>query len=666
MPLMVRGQEVKIDITADGSQAEGEFSKVAASEKALEEQDQATGASTKALGGSAIEAYAGFGLLSQGIGIVENALSKGVEVWNDWADTQALAAETDAKLNVILTNQAGAVGANAEQFRTWARAMSEASGVSVLTLENAMAMAASFGDLSGRQIPETTQAALDMSAVLGGDVSSNLTMIAGILETGTVPRSLKFSDALKENVKDAIEAGNKDAALGLILAELEKRYGGAAAAIDDAGTHADDVANAYENLKAASGDVLAGQAAYNEMLANGINAEADQVRMQQEQADIAAELGINTNSMVWSGNHLITTTRELTDAEQGQIGAMQTQNAIYAAYAQAAAEAANAQEKLALDTRDYKAELTDLDTIVSGQVGKAYDNYIKKIDDLNERLAKAKKPEDREKIKEQIEEETAAYDRQTREIQYNTVAKIINADKFLSDKQKQEALDQISDALGLQDAKTKALVDDTRHLQNLFGDGGGKGKGWAAVLGEVTRMQQENIHVIGGADSAIADNNARVAASGTLAKIAATQMNGSITPAYAALRQQANEASIELGDDIKHMRELDGMNVTATVNILVNGSVPTIHFGGQTNPGATPRTPMAGGGSFVVPEAYGYEGFDLGGLASASAGERVTVTPRGAQSKQAATVHQNFYGTVIMGPDAQPQRTGALEELRRA
>lgn len=265
--------------------------------------------------------------IKSGIEMVVKAYEIVKGVAEDWVNTQSKQAEVSAKVNVILQNQAGAVGANEEQFRKWARAMSETSGVSAITIENAMAMAASFGDLSGKQIPETTQAALDMAAVLGGDVQSNLTMIAGILETGVVPRSLKFSESLKQNIKDAIDAGDKDAALGLILSELEKRYHGAAQAVDEAGDHADDVANAYENLKAASMGARDGAAAYNEMLANGINAEADAVRAKEELRQAEEATGVSATKMVMTGNHLTEVTRELTDAEKWKITAYEKDKA---------------------------------------------------------------------------------------------------------------------------------------------------------------------------------------------------------------------------------------------------------------------------------------------------------------------------------------------------
>jgi hypothetical protein len=52
--------------------------------------------------------------------------------------------------------------------------------------------------------------------------------------------------------------------------------------------------------------------------------------------------------------------------------------------------------------------------------------------------------------------------------------------------------------------------------------------------------------------------------------------------------------------------------------------------GPGSNKGAKKPTAFASGGSFIVPSAYGNEGFNLGGMATASAGERVTVSPSGA------------------------------------
>lgn len=69
---------------------------------------------------------------------------------------------------------------------------------------------------------------------------------------------------------------------------------------------------------------------------------------------------------------------------------------------------------------------------------------------------------------------------------------------------------------------------------------------------------------------------------------------------------------------------------TFTQFVLVNGStnaggIGTIGGGSDNNP----TTPWAVGGAFRVPPSYGYEGFNMGGMATASGGETITVTPKG-------------------------------------
>jgi len=68
---------------------------------------------------------------------------------------------------------------------------------------------------------------------------------------------------------------------------------------------------------------------------------------------------------------------------------------------------------------------------------------------------------------------------------------------------------------------------------------------------------------------------------------------------------------------------------------------------------------LAGGGSFIVPSSFGYEGFGLGGIATASAGEKVTVTPTG-KSSSGATININVTGNTLLGDS----RTMAKELAR--
>lgn len=77
-------------------------------------------------------------------------------------------------------------------------------------------------------------------------------------------------------------------------------------------------------------------------------------------------------------------------------------------------------------------------------------------------------------------------------------------------------------------------------------------------------------------------------------------------------------------------------DLNSVVNNLIAGLTASL------TPTATPA--YASGGSFIIPPQYGYEGFRMGGVATASAGETVTVTPKGEPTKP--NVQNYFYFTV--------------------
>lgn len=69
-----------------------------------------------------------------------------------------------------------------------------------------------------------------MSAALGTDLKSNAEMLGRALETGLIPRTWAFSAALKAQFTEQVKAGNSAEALTILMDELNKRYGGQAAA----------------------------------------------------------------------------------------------------------------------------------------------------------------------------------------------------------------------------------------------------------------------------------------------------------------------------------------------------------------------------------------------------------------------------------------------------
>ena len=73
---------------------------------------------------------------------------------------------------------------------------------------------------------------------------------------------------------------------------------------------------------------------------------------------------------------------------------------------------------------------------------------------------------------------------------------------------------------------------------------------------------------------------------------------------------------------------------TTVFNLITNGAPPNLNIDPSASaaPKGTHKTPHAMGGSFMVPAAYGNEGFRLGNRDTASGGELITITPKGGQN----------------------------------
>jgi hypothetical protein len=76
-----------------------------------------------------------------------------------------------------------------------------------------------------------------------------------------------------------------------------------------------------------------------------------------------------------------------------------------------------------------------------------------------------------------------------------------------------------------------------------------------------------------------------------------------------------------------------------------------VYSGAQ--PAAAPMRAHAAGGSFVIPSGYGNEGFRLGNMGTASAGETVSITPKGGQQPAQAGIDYNKMSKAIVTAFAQ-------------
>lgn len=147
-----------------------------------------------------------------------------------------------AQVEAGLRSTGGAVGYTSEQLQKMA---SDLQGTSLFgdeeILQGATAQLLTFTNIAGEQFGRTQQAVLDLSARLGTDLKSSAIQLGKALNDpvanlSALSRSgIQFSKEQKAVINSLVETNRLADAQTLILAELEKQYGGSAEAAAKAG-----------------------------------------------------------------------------------------------------------------------------------------------------------------------------------------------------------------------------------------------------------------------------------------------------------------------------------------------------------------------------------------------------------------------------------------------
>lgn len=156
-------------------------------------------------------------------------------------ESQKISRVTDA----VLKSTGNAAGLTADQIGNLATSLSNLSGVDdeliqssenvLLTFTNVRDAAGAGNDIFSR----TTQAALDMAAVLGGDPQAQILALGKALNdpaeglTRLTRSGITFTDQQKEMVKQLQASGDLLGAQKIVLDEVNREFGGAAKAAAD-------------------------------------------------------------------------------------------------------------------------------------------------------------------------------------------------------------------------------------------------------------------------------------------------------------------------------------------------------------------------------------------------------------------------------------------------
>lgn len=149
-----------------------------------------------------------------------------------------------------------AAGFSAEQLAEMAGGFQKLTTFADEVVLSTEAMLLRFTRISGETFPRTVAVVLDLATRLDGDLKGAVTAVGKALDSPdkglqALERTAgRFSESLKEQIKTQLEANNVAGAQTLILGELERKFGGAAAAARE------DFGGALDAAKNQAGELL--------------------------------------------------------------------------------------------------------------------------------------------------------------------------------------------------------------------------------------------------------------------------------------------------------------------------------------------------------------------------------------------------------------------------
>jgi hypothetical protein len=225
-------------------------------------EQQITGEAGKV--GTQAGAALGTGLTTSASGIVKG-LGGVLAAAGTWKFLQGAVAEAEDAARVgrlteaVIKSTGGAAGVTADQVESLAGKLSKVAAVDDEVIQGAENILLTFTRVSGQVFPAATKAALDMSAALGTDLQGATIQLGKALNdpvagmTALTRSGVSFTESQKEQIKTLQASGDLLGAQKIILGEVNREFGGAAAA---GATSTAQLGVAIGNLKESLGTAL--------------------------------------------------------------------------------------------------------------------------------------------------------------------------------------------------------------------------------------------------------------------------------------------------------------------------------------------------------------------------------------------------------------------------
>ena len=211
--------------------------KVADSVDKVGDSAKSAGSGFSALKEIGIGALRGIGELALEVG--KNALSGTFDFFKTAVQGSAEYQSALAQTQAVIESTGMAAGMTAQDMEKLARGLSAVSGESLFTddqLLGAQNVLATFTNIQGINFSSATQAIADLSQAMGQDLQSSAVQVGKALNdpvqgiTALQRVGVSFTEDQKKVVESLVAMGDTSEAQRLILKELERQFGGSAAA----------------------------------------------------------------------------------------------------------------------------------------------------------------------------------------------------------------------------------------------------------------------------------------------------------------------------------------------------------------------------------------------------------------------------------------------------
>jgi phage-related minor tail protein len=145
----------------------------------------------------------------------------------------------NAQTNAAIASTGSAAGKSIEQINKLNASLEKLTGIEAEVIQQGQNMLLTFTNIKGDQFDDATEAALNLSVALGKDMASSAMLVGKALNDPIAGLSalsragIQFTDSQKETIKSLVEMGDTAGAQTIILAELEKQFGGSAEAFGE-------------------------------------------------------------------------------------------------------------------------------------------------------------------------------------------------------------------------------------------------------------------------------------------------------------------------------------------------------------------------------------------------------------------------------------------------